>query len=77
MTTTTVSVKTTRDFYDQDKREWVNAGSALEVDRARAVDLRQNGLIEEFEAKAAEEPENKKAPTPKNKAAGKSGSAEE
>jgi len=77
MTTTTVSVKTTRDFYDQDKREWVNAGSALDVDRPRAVELRQNGLIEEFEAKAAEEPENKKAPTPKNKAAGKSGSVEE
>ncbi len=47
----------------------VGPGDTVEVSASRAVELRQNGLIEEFEMKT--EPENKKAPEPSNKSAQK------
>lgn len=68
MTTTNVTVTTVRDFFDHSERKWVESGASLEVERARAVELQGNGLIEPFEAKAAEKPENKEAPKPTNKA---------
>lgn len=68
MTTTNVTVTTVRDFFDHSERKWVESGASLEVERARAVELQANGLIDPFEAKAAEKPENKEAPKPANKA---------
>lgn len=77
MSTTKVTVTTVRDFFDHSEGKWVESGESLSVERARAVELQTNGLIDPFEAKAAEEPENKEAPKPANKArTGKADKAE-
>lgn len=66
----TVSVKPIRHFRDHESGEMVGPGDTVEVSTTRAVELRQNGLIEDYDVK--QEPENKKAPEPTNKAAGAS-----
>lgn len=65
-----VTVKPIRHFRDHESGEMVGPGDSVEVSRTRAIELRQNGLIEDFEVK--QEPDNKQAPEPSNKAAGKS-----
>lgn len=67
----TVSVKPIRHFRDHESNEFVGPGDTIEVSESRAVELRQNGLIEDYDVKKAPEPDNKKAPEPTNKAASK------
>lgn len=62
-----VSVKPIRNFRDHESGEFVGPGDTVEVSATRAVELRQNGLIEDYDVK--QETENKQAPEPANKAA--------
>jgi len=70
-----VTVKTVKGFNADGlgiDDKYLKRGAELIIDESLARDLHRNGLIEDYDSKAAVEPDNKKAPDPKNKSTGKS-----
>lgn len=69
-----VTVKTVKGFNADGlgiEEKYVKRGAEVVIDESLARDLHRNGLIEDYDSKAAAEPDNKKAPNPDNKSAPK------